>query len=176
MDFNWTTVAVIILGLINGGLGVAWMKQRAPMRQVETDREANLLHERAEEMAGMRERLGAIEAKLEQKESQFDAERTMYRHRISNLGQAFHALLLLLKKGVPVDEAVAEVERLRDEQLGREVAEATMYRAAGLKVPELDPFKTAAMNAADCTVDDTKQAAATAKDARDELRRSESGK
>lgn len=114
------------------------MPERA---KIVADREANLLNERAEEMRGMRERLGAIEAKLEEKERSIEAERTMYRHRISNLGQAFHALLMLLKKGVPVNEAVEEIERLRAEQLDREVAEASMFRAAGLRLDIGDPEK-----------------------------------
>lgn len=148
MDFNWTTVAVMVLNVLFGGVLVAIIKNRVPLRKVETDREANLLSERAEEMAGMRERLAAVEAKLDVKDQQIaaerdkveakaaemEAERTMYRHRIANLSGAFTALLMLLKKGVPVDEAVAEIEAMRSDQLAREVAEAATFRAAGLKL------------------------------------------
>lgn len=115
---------------------IVGMPERA---KVAFDREANLLEERAEEMVSMRGRLALIEGKLAEKDRLLETERTIYRHRIANLNQAFTALLMLLRKGVPVEEAVAEVERMRAEQLDREIAEATMFRAAGLMidVPDL---------------------------------------
>lgn len=156
---------------------VVGMPARAKVAQ---EREANLLQERAEEMAGMRERLETIEGKLEAKDraletqnKTMDAERTMYRHRISNLGQAFHALLLLLKKNVPVDEAVEEVEKLRKEQLDREIAEAATFRAAGLHIDLADPSKSAAVNIADGAVADAEQTLRSTRATRAEVKHSE---
>jgi hypothetical protein len=120
-------------------------------KQVEIDHEANLLRERAEEMVSMRERIAKLEEQQELKDKAHareihdlediqaakdryhDALRAADRHRINNLNQAFSSLLLLLKKGVPVEEAVEEVESLRAEQLKREAEELATIRAAAIK-------------------------------------------
>ena len=61
--------AIAVLGLVLRSY-VAGMPERA---KVSSDREANLLHERAEEMVGMRERLALIESKLEVKDRLLEA-------------------------------------------------------------------------------------------------------
>lgn len=139
-----TTAMVALLNVLVGGLLVAIVRSRPALKKIAADREANLLNERAEEMERMRERLTALEHNLENKdrqlaeallhqEKEFAAERALYRHRINNLDQAFSALLMLLKKGVSVEEAVSTIEELRAEQLAREAAEAATIRAAGVK-------------------------------------------
>lgn len=120
-------------------------------KKVETDREANLLHERAEEMVSMRERIARLESQQVDKDIAHESEikaleeaqaakdryhealRALDRHRINNLSGSFQALLLLLKKGVKVEEAVAAVEEMRAEQLEREAKEAATIRAAAIK-------------------------------------------
>lgn len=119
--------------------------------KVASDREANLLHERAEEMASMRERIAKLEAAEREKDEAHASEinaleeaqsakdryhealRALDRHRINNLSGSFQALLLLLKKGVKVEEAVAAVESMRAEQLEREAKEGATIRAAAIK-------------------------------------------
>lgn len=145
-----TAILVAILNVLIGGVLVQLVRTRPVLKQIGNEREANLLNERADEMERMRERLTALELKLEQAKeeahevqihqaAQFEAERSIYRHRIGNLGQAFTALLMLLKKGVPVQEAVETVEKMRAEQLEREAAEAATMRAAGLKIEVVRP-------------------------------------
>ena len=83
------------------------------------------------------------------------------------------ALLMLLRKGVPVSEAVEEVERMRAEQLDREVAEAAMFRMTGLPLEVTDPQKSDALNAAERTKRATGRADDSAQEACDEVVRSE---
>lgn len=132
LSFNWTTVGVGLLNLLVGGLLVAIVKSRPALKKIANEREANLLNERAEEMDKLRKRIDALETDQRQREKQFDAERALYRHQINNLDQSFNALLLLLKKGVPVAEAVEAVEKMRAAQLERETLEKASLRTAGI--------------------------------------------
>lgn len=134
-----------------GAIIIWWIRGMPARAKVQSDREANLLHERAEEMASMRERIAKLEKQQNEKdqahakeidelqeihaakERYHDALRGHSRHRINNLNQAFMALLLLLKKGVPVEEAVEEVEAMRAEQLQREADELATIQAAAIK-------------------------------------------
>lgn len=171
---NYVTAGQVLLGLLNilvGGALVAMIRNRPVLMKINTEREANLLNERAEEMIGMRERLIAVEQRLEQKDRLLEAERTMYRHRIANLNQAFSALLLLLKKGIPVDEAVVEIEQMRAEQLDREVAEAAMFRAAGVMADIADGRDSTNLSAAKSTKRATERADIRAGDAVTEAQR-----
>ena len=149
--FTWTTVAVTVLNLLVGGVLITLLKTRAPLRKLANERESNLLKERAEEMASMRERIERLEQQQDAKDAAHAsevkelerqlvgkdrihaAERAVDRHRINNLNQAFASLLLLLKKGVSVEDAVAEVEAMRVEQLEREAQEAATIRAAAIQ-------------------------------------------
>jgi hypothetical protein len=151
LDFNWTTVAVVLLNVLVGGLLVAIVKRKPALDKLANDREANLLSERAKEMEDMRERISKLESIQERKDKAHadqikqleteqaakdrlhEAERRADRHRINNLNGAFQALLLLLKKGVPVEDAVAEIETMRNEQLAREAVESATIRAAAIK-------------------------------------------
>lgn len=142
MDFNWTTVGVALLNLLlGGGLVAAWIKTRPAILKIESDREANLLHERADEMASMRTELASIRAEMARRDEEHaaaleartkvhEAERRADIHRINNLSQCLDALLLLLKKGVSVEEAVEAIEKMRSEQLTRENEERALLRAA----------------------------------------------
>jgi hypothetical protein len=146
----WITLLLGLMNVLLGGVLVQIIRNRPVLRKLDTEREANLLHERAEEMVSMRERISALEAKNSEKDREhaeelkrleaerearerlYEAEKAIDRHRINNLNTAFQALLMLLKKGVSVEEAVAEVERLRAEQLARETEEAATIRAAAV--------------------------------------------
>jgi hypothetical protein len=148
---TWTTVFVVLLNVLVGGVFVAIIRTRPALKKIAADREANLLSERAGEMAEMRERIEKLEASLEAKDRQHadelaaerrlhEAQKAADRHRMNNLNMAFQSLLMLLKQGVPVEQAVNEVEAMRSKQLEREAAEATAIRAAairnGLEPPE----------------------------------------
>lgn len=142
--FNWTTVFVGILNLLVGGALVSFIRSRPALRKIDADREANLLSERAKEMQEMRQRIENLEAEQRRKDEKheadqtrkdklMEAERALYRHQINNLDGAFSALLMLLKKGVSVEEAVDAVEKMRAEQLARETVEKAALRALEVK-------------------------------------------
>jgi hypothetical protein len=133
LDFNWTTVAVVLLNVLVGGVLVALIRRKPALDRLANEREANLLSERAKEMQEMRERIRKLEDVQEAKDRFNDAKEALARHRINNLNSAFQALLLLLKKGVPVEEAVAEIEELRSRDAEREAREAATIRAAAIK-------------------------------------------
>lgn len=150
LDFNWTTVAVVLLNVLVGGLLVALVKRKPALDKLANDREANLLSERAKEMQEMRERIEKLESSIEKKDEKHlaeikeleakqeakdrlaEAQKAADRHRINNLNGAFQALLLLLKKGVPVEDAVREIEAMRAEHLKREADEAIKIRTAAI--------------------------------------------
>jgi hypothetical protein len=107
-------------------------RQVGPWRKLSIDAETGFRD-------GLLVRVEHLEAALQRKDTEtevlrlsFEAERASYRHRINNLNNAFNALLLLLKKGVPVEEAVEAVEKMRAGDLLRETQEATELRAAGI--------------------------------------------
>jgi mannitol-specific phosphotransferase system IIBC component len=138
-----TALFGLLTALIGGVLG-SFVKSRPALKKIEVDREANLLSERAKEMADMRHRIEKMEeeqrrkdekheAEQARKDKLFEAERALYRHQINNLDGAFSALLMLLKKGVSVEEAVDAVEKMRAEQLARETIEKAALRALEVK-------------------------------------------
>jgi hypothetical protein len=109
----------------------AYIRQWGPWKKVANDREANLLDERAEDMANMRARISKLEEKLEYKEALHQAERAVDRHRINNLDQCLTAFLLMVKRA-PEDAATAAalIEDMRAQQVAREKDEATAIHAA----------------------------------------------
>jgi signal transduction histidine kinase len=137
--FTWTAAFIGLLNVLIGGALVSFIRSRPSLKKIDADREANLLSERAKEMQEMRERILRLEAVQEAKDRLYEAQKAANRHRINNLDAAFQALLLLLKRGVPVEEAVAEIEKLRAEQLSREAAEASIIRAAAIKAGLAEP-------------------------------------
>lgn len=137
MTFS-TALFGLLTALIGGVLG-SFIRSRPALRKIDADREGNLLRERAEEMAEMRRRILKMEDNQNRKEKLFEAERALYRHQINNLDGAFSALLMLLKKGVSVEEAVDAVEKMRAEQLARETIEKAALRALEIKAGVVDP-------------------------------------
>jgi type II secretory pathway component PulF len=133
-----TALFGLLTALIGGVLG-SFIRSRPALRKIDADREGNLLRERAEEMAEMRRRILKMEDNQNRKEKLFEAERALYRHQINNLDGAFSALLMLLKKGVSVEEAVDAVEKMRAEQLARETIEKAALRALEIKAGVVDP-------------------------------------
>lgn len=121
-----------ILLLIGGLLG-AIIKSRPSLRKIETEREANLLRERALEMQEMRERIAKLERTIEQNDAVHEAERAADRHRINNLSQCLDALLLLIEQDPSkAAAAAAKIRAMRAEQLEREAKEKATIRAAAI--------------------------------------------
>lgn len=133
LGFNWTTIAVVLLNVLVGGVLVALVKRKPALDQIANDREANLLSERAKEMQEMRDRIEKLEAALEHKDKQHDAERSIDRHRINNLSQCLDALLLLIEQDpAKASDAAAKIRKMRAEQLEREAKEKATIRAAAI--------------------------------------------
>lgn len=148
---TWTTVLIGLLNLLMGGALVSFIRSRPSLRKIDTDREANLLSERAKEMDDMRKRIERLEVAAEKKEEKhaeeirelearqgtkdryYQAMSRAYVHSKNNLDGAFRSLLMLLKKGVPVEEAVAEVEEMRAKDMVTESDEVATIRAAAIK-------------------------------------------
>lgn len=131
-SWNWTAAGA--WGAFLALLGVI-ARQVGPWRKQSMDAEKSFRD-------GLIVRIEHLEAAVQRKETeaesqrrQFEAERALYRHRINNLDSAFTALLLLLKKGVPVAEAVEAVEKMRAGQLEREAAESALLRTVGISIP-----------------------------------------
>ena len=135
-----TMVLAVIQILFGSGISVAIVKAWPALRKITADREAasaklanereaNLLTERAEEMGKMRETIAKLEARLDAKEIQHEAERSYDRHRINHLDQALHAFFILVKRH-PEDAAgaAAEIEAMRAKQIEDEKREAIALR------------------------------------------------
>lgn len=133
-SFTWTTVLVGLLNLLVGGALVSFIRSRPSLKKIDADREANLLSERAKEMQEMRERMEKLEAMLDLKERQHEAERSVDRHRINNLSQCLDALLLLIEQDpTRAAEAAAKIRAMRAEQLEREAKERAVIQAAAIE-------------------------------------------
>ncbi len=136
--FTWTTAFIGVLNLLVGGVLVAIIRSRPALKKIANEREANLLSERAEEMKGMRDTIAKLEARLDAKDIQHEAERAYDRHRINNLAASLNAFFILVKRH-PDDAAGAaeEVEAMRARQLEDEKRESIALRQliAGLTVP-----------------------------------------
>lgn len=147
--WGWAMLALLVAG---------YFRIKPAMAQLANARESNLLKERASEMASMRERIDKLEAAQEKKDEihaeqikelekiqaakdkLHDAMMAASRHRMNNLNQAFQSLLMLLKKGISVEDAVVEIEAMRQRHNEREAAEMAKIRASaisvGLEVPQ----------------------------------------
>lgn len=128
---NLSTALFGLLSALIGGVLGSFIKSRPALKKIDAEREANLLRERAKDMEEMRQRIERLEAQLEQKDKQHDAERAIDRHRINNLSQCLDALLLLIEQDPnKAAEAAAKIRAMRAEQLEREAKEKATIRAA----------------------------------------------
>jgi chromosome segregation ATPase len=118
--FTWTAGLVGLLNVLVGSLLVTIVRTRPTREKIANEREANLLHERADEMDGMRERMAVLEA-----------ERAVDRHRINNLTACLDALLLLLETAPErAAEHVSRIKEMRAMQMTAEAAEKGAIHAA----------------------------------------------
>lgn len=147
----WGTAIVGLLTALIGGVIGAFVKSRPALRKIDADREANLLSERAKDMERMGKRIDGLERALADKDKAHAAEiekieekqrlkdkyhealRRASIHRMNNMSQQMQSLLMLLKKGVAVEDAVKEVEEMRARHLALETQETATIRAAAIK-------------------------------------------
>lgn len=103
------TILTLLLGGVGGGIIGQMIRSRAPLRKIEADREANLLEERAAEMASMRDELKEmrIELKLAAEELR------IARHETANAQTALE--LFLTKIEADPDNAREHATRVRAE-------------------------------------------------------------
>ncbi len=92
--FGWTPILLVLLNAIGlSGLLVAFVRTRPAMRAVAQKREANLLTERAEEMASMRERIDALETQLKLASE----ELRIVRHDLANANTSLDLFIALIE-------------------------------------------------------------------------------
>jgi hypothetical protein len=125
-----TIVLAVIQLVLGGGVIAALVRAWPALKKIANEREANLLSERAEEMNKMRDTIDKLEARLDAKDIQHEAERAADRHRINNLDQALKAFFILVKRH-PEDAAgaAAEIEAMRAQQMEEEKREGVALRA-----------------------------------------------
>lgn len=151
---GWIVGVLSFLGLLIRQIG-PWRKQiseaeeriRAALESaLEKERESHaqdLERERLEKVAEarafalerdeLRDRVGLLETIQKHREKVRDAERAFERHRFKNLDTAFISLLMLLKRGVPVEDAVKDIEEMRSKQARAESEELAILRAAEIE-------------------------------------------
>lgn len=104
---------------------------RPLMTKLAQERETSLLAARAEDNAELKDRVAALEARLDSERVKHDAERAIDRHRINNLTACLDALLMMLE--LAPDKAadhVAKIKEMRERQAGHEAAERSAIQAA----------------------------------------------
>lgn len=123
------------------------VRQVIPWRKISIDAEQSFRDGLVKRIEALERQL--VEAREELKEereksererqvaaARLEAERALYRHRTNNLDASFSALLLLLKKGVPVEEAVEAIEKMRAEQAKAEALEKAALNASLMQIAE----------------------------------------
>ena len=109
-----------VIGLF--GIWRLYVLAQPRMRELKQAREADLLRERASEMAAMRERLEKLEA-----------ERAVDRHRLNNVTACLDALLMLLETAPEkAAEHVKRIKELRAAQMQAEAEEKGQIMAASI--------------------------------------------
>lgn len=128
-SLNLNSVLLALLNLLIGGVLVTIIRTRVPLKKIANDREANLLTERAEDMASMRGEIAELRNRMEIKDRVHEAQRAYDRHRINNLDTALKAFFIMVKRH-PDDAAGAaqEIEEMRKTQIEAENREAIALR------------------------------------------------
>ncbi|WP_324807242.1 hypothetical protein SH584_11550 [Sphingomonas sp. LY29] len=128
--FTWTSALVGLLNVMVGGAIVAFFRSRAPVRKVAADREANLLAERAKEMAGMREQIEELRMKLDLASEEI----RVVRHDLANANHSLDLFIALIEANPErAAEHAKRVKEHREEarrQIGEEKAALTKVRVS----------------------------------------------
>jgi uncharacterized protein YlxW (UPF0749 family) len=135
--FTWTAGLVGLLNVLVGTALVAWIKNRAPMRQLQKDADEKLrddLITRVEKLEGRLDKeREAHTAELATLHAEYDADMAVMRHRVNNLNTCFEAFLMMLQKVPEASEAVSAVTQMRDRQVIAETAEKARIEAAKIE-------------------------------------------
>jgi hypothetical protein len=112
--FTWTAALMAVANILLGGIGVAVIRNLPVFRKLANEREANLLTERASEMAKMREAYERLEARLNIKDAVHEAERAYDRHRINNLATTLNAFFMMVR--AHPDDAGTAAQMMKEER------------------------------------------------------------
>jgi hypothetical protein len=121
--FSWTaggawSAALLLLGII--------IRQVGPWRKQSIDAEQRLRDD-------LLRRVEKLEKELDRKEIRHQAERSLDRHKLNNIGQCFDALILMLESAPErASEIVTRVKEMRARQLEAEAMEKAAIHAAAL--------------------------------------------
>lgn len=114
-------------------LGTILLKLRPIMTKLAMEREATALTARAEDNAELKERVLALETRLDAERARHEAERSIDRHRINNLTACLDALLMMLELAPDkAAEHVIKIKDMRDRQSSYEAAEKAAIQAAAI--------------------------------------------
>jgi DNA repair exonuclease SbcCD ATPase subunit len=128
---TWTTVLVGVANLLIGGFGVAWMRSRPKMHEIDKTAEAKLidaLSARVDKLeTALTEQRDHYERKLELLATTYDEDKRISRHELNNVKMRFKALVMLLKR-LPEPPAMliailADIETMETEQMRAEALE-----------------------------------------------------
>jgi hypothetical protein len=121
--FSWTaggawTAVLLLAGII--------IRQVGPWRKQSMDAEQRLRDD-------LLRRVEKLEKELDRKEIRHQAERSLDRHKLNNIGQCFDALILMLESAPErASEIVRRVKEMRARQLEAEALEKASIHAAAL--------------------------------------------
>lgn len=122
--FTWTAGLMTVTNLLIGGALVAWIKQRAKMRELNIGSDERL---RGDLLA----RVTKLERTLDRAHARHEAERALDRHKINNLTQCFDAVMLMLEAAPERgQEIVTRVKAMRESQIAAEAIEKAAIHAA----------------------------------------------
>lgn len=120
--WGWGVLALLVTAMVR-----LW----PAMTKLSGERERSLLDARAHDNAELKDRVDALEQRLETDRARHDAEQARDRHKIANLNQCLDALLMMLELAPEkVAEHIAKIKAMRAEQQRRETAEAAAIRSA----------------------------------------------
>jgi uncharacterized protein YlxW (UPF0749 family) len=148
---TWTTVLVGIANLLIGGFGVAWMRSRPKMHEIDKTAEAKLidaLGARVDKLeTALTEQRDHYEKKLEALAENYEADKRISRHELGNVKMRFKALVMLLKRlpepppmliAILADIESMEAEQMRAEALEKGARSGVKVAAAEAAAPSGD--------------------------------------
>jgi hypothetical protein len=127
--FNWTSAGawasfLALLGII--------VRQVGPWRSQSISAEQRLRDD-------LLRRVEKLERELDRKETRHQAERSLDRHKLNNIGQCFDAMIIMLEAAPEkVNEIVCRIKEMRQRQLEAEAIEKATIHAAEVAFAEAD--------------------------------------
>lgn len=131
-----TIVSVIVAAL---SLLALVIRQIGPWRKIVIEEEAEFRAKLIAANDACIERINRVEKILRRERAQRNAERMLFRHKITNLTACLDAAMLMLEMNPDrAIEVVAKIKELRATQMAAEAQEAAIIHAAEITADEKD--------------------------------------